>query len=375
MSRPNYKKLMEEEARAEAEAQAERERLAAEQAETAAPATEDEPAVPIVPAPAGEVDPVPPTAPPVDPYRPQPFTPDLLPEPKEIAAEGDLTAEEADELGHCEAAYGNGNRAEWMKWKAAHAVRSRRLYRRGGRTWPEYCEFWFGESESEVNRRIQQWPLLKTITEKQDRPRSIPDSHVQQLLPLVKLHGEELTAFAYVEMRRWGAERKTRITADVVGQVVELAKTAKAPTLATANLFQQAIEAKPSGKKKQRVEAEPESRPEDDAGTESPGAYEPGSHPNLGDQAPHTSAGASGDEERQEPGAEPVGAGRSDEQEDDAADPRVARLAVAASQLAGMSQGFVETDLLQVASTETLKTIVEATRSLAEAAEAELARR
>ena len=96
-----------------------------------------------------------------------------------------------------------------MKWKAAHAVRARRLHRHGGRTWPDYCEDRFGESESEVNRRIQQWPLLKAITEQQDRPRSIPDSHVQQLLRMVEQHGQDVTARAYVALREWAAERAT----------------------------------------------------------------------------------------------------------------------------------------------------------------------
>lgn len=245
-----------------------------------------------VPAPAGEVDPSPLSAAP-EPYRPQPFTPDLIPEPVEVEveAEGDLTPQEIDDLGHCEAAFANSSRAEWMKWKAAHAVRSRRLHRQGGRTWPEYCEDRFGESESEVNRRIQQWPLLKAITEQQDRPRSIPDSHVQRLLPMVKQHGQEVTARAYVALRAWAAERRHRVTADVVDGLVELARGAESPALTTANTFQQAIEAKPKPKRARKKETAPAEAEAAPAGTQEGSGPETGSHPNLGDSGDGSTAG------------------------------------------------------------------------------------
>ncbi|MEV6456576.1 MULTISPECIES: hypothetical protein [Streptomyces] len=292
----NYKKLMEEEERVE------RERL---EARAPAPdpepepgeAPEDEAAAVAIPSPGGEADPVPPAAP-EEPYRPQPFTQDLLPEPKEIEAEGDLTPEEVDELGHCEAAFGNANKAEWMKWKAAHAVRSRRLYRQDGRTWPDYCQDRFGDSESEVNRRIQQWPLLKAITEQQDRPRAIPDSHVQRLLPMVEQHGQDVSARAYVALRVWAAERRHRVTASVVDGLVELARAAEVPALTAANTFQQAIEAepKPRATRSRKKEAAP-AEVEDTA--QEQGESGTGGHPNLGDPpsgAPAEETAADGDE-------------------------------------------------------------------------------
>ncbi|MFE7268188.1 hypothetical protein ACFU9B_40325 [Streptomyces sp. NPDC057592] len=248
------------------------------QAETGTPA----PALPTVPSPAGEVEQSPPTAEP-EPYRPQPFTPDLIPDPVEVEveAEGDLTPQEVDDLGYCEAAFANGNRAEWMKWMAAHAVRSRRLHRQGGRTWPDYCQDRFGESESEVNRRIQQWPVLRAITEQQDRPRAIPDSHVQHLLPMVEQHGQDLTARAYVALRVWAAEHRHRVTANVVNGLVELARAAEVPAL-TSNTFQRAIEAKPEPKatrsRKKEADAQEQASPETEG------------HPNLGDSMSETPA-------------------------------------------------------------------------------------
>ncbi|WP_093804060.1 hypothetical protein [Streptomyces sp. Wb2n-11] len=282
-----------QEIRAQRAAAAEARRQAeGSKAETAAPT------VPTVPAPAGESDPGTPAVA-LEPYRPQAFTPDLIPEPVEVEVEveGELTPQEVDELGHCEAAFANGNRAEWMKWKAAHAVRSRRLHRHGGRTWPDYCQDRFGESESEVNRRIQQWPLLKAITEQQDRPRAIPDSHVQQLLPMVEEHGQDVTARAYVALRVWAAERRHRVTATVVDGLVELARSTEPPAL-TSNTFQQAIEAKPRPKttRSRKKEAAPAVSGTGAQEQASPAA---GGHPNLGDStsgAPAGETAADGDE-------------------------------------------------------------------------------
>ncbi|WP_198655529.1 hypothetical protein [Streptomyces geranii] len=358
MSATNYQKLLkqrekEERERREREAAAGRESVGASGAEASV----------AIPSPGGEVVPDPPAAP-VEPYRPQPFTPDLLPEPKEIDAEGDLTPQEVDDLEHCEAALHHGNRAEWMKWKAAHAIRSRRLYRQDGRTWPIYCEDRFGESESEVNRRIQQWPLLKTITEQQDRPRAIPDSHVQLLLPMVEQHGQDVTARAYVALRGWAAERKHRVTAEVVVGLVELAKAAETPALTTSSTFQRAIEAKPKPKparaaKKEKAPVEAEPTPvvaEPD--TQEQGEFPTGGHPNLGD--------SEGDEI---PAAEVEDDG--DEIVVDAEivdDVQQQRAAAVLSQLQGYQIGF-EAGALRGARPETLKEISTVARSIAEAAE------
>lgn len=359
----NYKKLMEEEERAE------RERL---EAEAAAPepepeaegAPEAEAAAVSIPSPGGEADPVPPAAP-EEPYRPQPFTQDLLPEPKEIEAEGDLTPEEVDELGHCEAAFGNANKAEWMRWKAAHAVRSRRLYRQDGRTWPDYCQDRFGDSESEVNRRIQQWPLLKAITEQQGLPRSIPDSHVQRLLPMVKQHGQDLTARAYVALRVWAADRRHRVTAEVVSELVGLTQAAEPPALTTANTFQLAIEPKP--KPKRSTSSKKEHAPE----TQAPEPTEAAEgHPNLGDSEPGAGSGSAAEDEHQEPEVEETAAEPgADEQQEDSTGPLAEQASRASDVLDGMRIGFTDGQLLQHARTDTLKAIMETALSIAEAAE------
>lgn len=324
------------------------------------------PAAQTVPAPAGEIDPAAQTTA-AEPYRPQAFTPDLIPEPVEVEAAGELTPQEVDDLGHCEAAFANGNRAEWMKWKAAHAVRARRLHRAGGRTWPDYCQDQFGESESEVNRRIQQWPLLKAIVEQQDRPRAVPDSHVQRLLPMVEQHGQDLTARAYVALRVWAADRHRRVTASVVGELVDLAQAAEPPALTTADTFQLAIEAKPTPKakrvgtsKKEHVSEAPTLEPAEAAG----------SHPNLGDPIPGAGSGSAADDEHREPQAEHAAAayGAGGQQRDNT-HPLAEQASQARHVLDGMRIGFRDEGLLQHASTDTLKAIMESALAIAEAAE------
>lgn len=361
MSPANYQKLLkqrEKQERQERESKA-REDAGRESAEAAGVEAE-------APSPGSEVVADPPAAPQSEPYRPQPFTPDSIPEPVEVEAVGDLTPQEVDDLEHCEAALSNSSRAEWMKWKAAHAIRARRLQRAGGRTWPEYCEDRFGESESEVNRRIQQWPLLKAITEQQDRPRAIPDSHVQQLLPMARQHGQEVTARAYVALRGWAAERRHRVTAEVVEGLVELAKAAKPPMLTTAT-FQQAIEGQPRPKparsaKKEKIAVEVEATPVD-VGTDVPEQGEPSAdgHPNLGDA-----------EDREIPEVEVEVEDDSDETVVDAEfvdDAHQERAASALSHLQGYRIGF-EAGALNGARPETLKEISSVARSIAEAAEA-----
>ena len=364
MSATNYQKLLKQREKEE------RERKAREAAERESAEASGAEASVAIPSPGGEVVLDPPAAP-AEPYRPQPFTPDLLPEPKDIAAEGDLTPQEVDDLEHCEAALHHGNRADWMKWKAAHAIRSRRLYRQDGRTWPDYCEDRFGDSESEVNRRIQQWPLLKSITEQQDRPRAIPDSHVQQLLPMVKQHGQDVTARAYVALRGWAAERKHRVTAEVILGLVELARVAETPALTTSTTFQRAIEAQPKPKparaaKKEKALAEVETTPvAAEPDTQEPGEPSTGSHPNLGDSETDEIPAAEADD------------GGDDETVVDAEivdDAQQVRAANVLSHLQGFQMGF-ESGSLRGARPETLKEISSVALAIAVAAEEVLKRR
>ncbi|MFD9517935.1 hypothetical protein [Streptomyces sp. NPDC059979] len=152
--------------------------------------------------------------------RPQPFTPDLLPSTEAVDASGELSADELDELDRCERAFANADQAEWMRGMALHAVRERRLYRKGGRTWAEYCEE-IGLSESDANRMIQEYPLAREIAQIWVTPKMVPASHVRSLLALVPAFGLEGTAQGYVKLRVWAQENGQRVTAADLTAIVE----------------------------------------------------------------------------------------------------------------------------------------------------------
>ncbi|MFF0430323.1 hypothetical protein ACFYUJ_38925 [Streptomyces sp. NPDC004520] len=339
-----------------------------------------------VPAPGREVDPLPPQtpAPPVRAYRPQPFTPDLIPEPEEREAEGPLTDEEVAELAYCEAAYVNADEAEWIKWMAAHTVRSRKTYRGadGTRTWPEYCEEVLGESESEVNRSIKEWPLTRAVSQQRERPLATPASHIRALLPIAQSYGEEETARSYVALRTWAAENRVRVTAADLEAWVQRAQTvieqpAERPAL-TAETWLQAREERV---RKQQDKAKPPRARTTSAPQElaEPSPAEPAAPSQTGlrlDTAPEP-APARG-EQSDAPGTdgegfqelEPAGPVAVDGSERAAATHPLAEQAVRASEtLDGMRLGFTDSGILRHADENTLRAIMESALAIAEAAE------
>ncbi|MGH3801826.1 MAG: hypothetical protein ACRDTD_17175 [Pseudonocardiaceae bacterium] len=334
----SYRQMMEEEER---EQEAERARAAQAAASGSS-----------VPAQAGEADPASAEA---EPYRPQPFTPDLVPEPLEVEATGDLTAQETEDLTLCERAFVHADQAEWMRGKAAHAVRSRRLYRRDGRLWPEYCEEVLGESESEVNRRIQQWPLARAISQLWKQP--TPASHLQALIPAVEAYGEEQLAHGYVELRKWATENGTRVTAADLTGWVKKARTAVKKKTAPPALTGQTLAQVREDLERQPVRAAvrkqlPEPRPEaaaDHVGARPERNSSMLNHPNLGDSTLN---------EVGEVGLLAAGGSAAGEE----------RAIRAWSVLEGMAEGMIAAGVLRGASTATLKEIERTARGLADAA-------
>ncbi|MFI8164090.1 hypothetical protein ACIF6I_33410 [Streptomyces microflavus] len=154
--------------------------------------------------------------------RPQPFTPDLLPATDATNATGSLSAEELDELDRCERAFANADQAQWMRGLALHAVRERRLYRQGGRTWVEYCEE-IGLSESEAHRLIQEYPLTRAISQIWETPKIVAASHVRALLPLVPDYGLDSVAQGYAHLRVWAQQNQQKVTAADLTALVERA--------------------------------------------------------------------------------------------------------------------------------------------------------
>lgn len=108
-----------------------------------------------------------------------------------------------------------------MKGKAAHAVRNRRLYREGGRTWAVYCEEEIGESESDVNRQIQEWPLAAAIGTAYTVKKAVPASHVRALLPLTRTADVDELAVSYSRLRAHADELGLKVTAAALTSMVD----------------------------------------------------------------------------------------------------------------------------------------------------------
>ncbi|MFD8887940.1 hypothetical protein ACFV0H_36460 [Streptomyces erythrochromogenes] len=131
-----------------------------------------------------------------------------------------MSADELDELDRCERAFANADQAQWMRGMALHAVRDRRLYRDGDRTWAQYCEE-IGLSESDANRMIQEYPLSRAIAQIWVTSKMVPASHVRALLPLESVFGLERTANGYVQLRLWAQNNGQRVTAADLTAIIE----------------------------------------------------------------------------------------------------------------------------------------------------------
>ncbi|MFF7234277.1 hypothetical protein [Streptomyces sioyaensis] len=289
----------------------------------------------------------------------------MLPSTEPVNASGEMSAEECDELARAERAFANADRAQWMRGQALHAVRDRRLYREGGRTWVEYCEE-IGLSESDANRMISEYPLARAIAQIWVTPKPIPASHVRALLPLLPRFEAQRIANGYVKLRHWAQTNGQRVTA----------------THLTAMIEQSAIEqAKPDGPLpvadfQARMKAL-EARVPIQAGTSSRKAGSAGgqnasdsNHPNLGGDA--TPTGSASPSKRPNlggsPGDSPDGPDVLDaEIVDDAA------AEVVSTALIDLSQGIE--DKLRGASPETLKAIVATAGVIVDAAQTTLASR
>jgi hypothetical protein len=282
--------------------------------------------------------------------RPQPFTPDLIPEPELVNATGDLTPEELDELEHCERAVTNAENAAWMRGKALHALRDRRLYR--PRTWPEYCEEVLGLSESEANRMIQAWPLQQAITQIWVTPKTVPESHIHTLLPLTEEYGLQATAQHYVMVRIWAAQNRQRVTAERLAAAIEHGQ-AHAPEreeLLLAVDFQQAV--------RSAIPAQPGPAELTAGPTGSDAGLEPGPE-------------ASADQEDAPPDddatEEEAGQGEPEVLDAEIIDDDQAKKVH--DLLEGVRLGLTTTPTLRTASPETIKAIAETGRAIADAAE------
>ncbi len=314
--------------------------------------------------------------------RPQPLTPDLIPEPQVVNATGELSADEQNDLAQCERAFHHAAQAAWMKGKAAHAVRDRRLYREGGRTWPQYCEEEIGESESDVNRQIQEWPLAAAVSAIYPAKKAVPASHVRALLPLTKLADIEHLATSYTNLRVYAAEHGLKVTAAALTSMVE--RFSKAADPLPIAQFGAAIRAIAPSVPDQKTVAQKSTAAENHpnlgdaqapvageaAPTATPDAPPPANHPNLGDSS-EAASGAPQSDRDSAPALQPDGdVGAPELEEVETVDVEIIDESRAVALLATLTQSTSTLrDDLRDTTPATLKAISEAARNIADVAE------
>ncbi len=139
-----------------------------------------------------------------------------VPAPHSPTGHGQLSnAEEAD-LAVCEAALDNLRMAFAAAGKALAVIQAGRLYRGTYDTFDDYVGQRWGMGKSQAYRLIEAWPLAERLSPIGER---LTESHVRELLPLAKDHGEEAAATVYKAVQDAGG---VRVTATVLREVVTM---------------------------------------------------------------------------------------------------------------------------------------------------------
>ncbi|WP_147472726.1 hypothetical protein [Streptomyces triticirhizae] len=183
--------------------------------------TAEEPAPVPTQAPAPAIDPF---APPTETGRPQPLTPEVIPDPPAAPrAETDnsaLTPEERADYTACERALDHYSQATWMYGKALQAIRDSRYYREEFDTWVEFLEVRRGISESHAHRFIEEWPLAQALSQTLGKP--AVQSHVTHLLPAAKTYGINAALDYYQLMQNRAESQGVRLVGKHVHALVRL---------------------------------------------------------------------------------------------------------------------------------------------------------
>lgn len=148
-------------------------------------------------------------------HRPGPLTVNDVPAPHGPSGDGDLSAQDLAELQVCEGALDNARLAFAAAGKALATVQQARLYRNQYDTFEQYTEERWGMGRQYAYRLIAAWPLAARLSPIGDK---LSESHVRELLPLAKDHGEDtaVTAYETVTTARNGA----RVTAQLLHDMV-----------------------------------------------------------------------------------------------------------------------------------------------------------
>ncbi|MDT0347510.1 hypothetical protein [Streptomyces litchfieldiae] len=244
------------------------------QGSSTATTTAEEPAPVPAQAPAPAVDPF---APPTETGRPQPLTPDVIPDPPATPrAETDnsaLSPEERADYAACERALDHYSQATWMYGKALQAIRDSRYYREEFGTWVEFLEVRRGISESHAHRFIEEWPLAQALSQTLGKP--AVQNHVTHLLPAAKAYGINVALDYYQLMQSRAESQGVRLVGKHVHALVrlliaqagrkaepdQLQETAQAIVQAAEELAPAPITAPADSASPKELEAAPAARP------------------------------------------------------------------------------------------------------------------
>lgn len=148
------------------------------------------------------------------------ITSDMIPAPADVDATGELTSEEAHQLGVCESAVENLGTATWLAGKALQSIRDRKLYRQSHTRFDEYVEVRWEISPRAAYQMIEEWLLAETLAETLGKPAIA--SHTRALLPIAERFGLDAAADLYTQLRTRTAAEQVRLTAGITSRIVKL---------------------------------------------------------------------------------------------------------------------------------------------------------
>ncbi|MCX4581406.1 hypothetical protein OHB41_51600 [Streptomyces sp. NBC_01571] len=141
------------------------------------------------------------------------LTLDSIPDPDTPGSDtGQLTEAERRDLETCQRAVHGHHSNFWLTGKALDAVAKRRLYRGEFNTFEDLLEGW-GISLADSSRMRRGWRLAARLLP--DVPK-LTVSHVEGLLPVVKLYDVEAAATLHALLR----ETYPKVTARVINEIV-----------------------------------------------------------------------------------------------------------------------------------------------------------
>jgi hypothetical protein len=165
------------------------------------------------------------------------ITADMIPDPLNIDAAGDLTNTEIHDLGVCERAVDNLSTARWLAGKALQSIRDRKLYRHTHSTFEEYVQDRWEMSERAAYQAIEEWPLAERLQQILGKPTT--PSHTRALLPVAHRFGVAPAVDLYQQLGPRAATDGLRLTAALTARVVR-AVLAQTGNEAEAPQFQEA---------------------------------------------------------------------------------------------------------------------------------------